>query len=376
MVGILWAVLLACSGGNGDDSDQNPSADDTATSVDDSGAPPVVDHATCDAYLECLQAVDAAAVGPALAAYGSGGTCWDSEKNAELCSEACATAMAELSKSFPEEAACMAAVTDTFGAGSWMLSLTWKHDGLDFDMAGWDGETYWVGLVRPGWSGEDCLDGDGDTYECAQLSPESSSLEKVEDGDDVHAGSTTLFDVSDRPVATIAVFNTMKKCWAVGANVDYYDEFDCQNLGILTPLDLEGWHSADVEWAPTRLRVTLDVEPTDHYEFGVVQTHRTDGEPCVGDGDCYTLEDCVYGMKGDTACHDVTSGGSANDFPQAESYFDVLYGYATGFDLEAMYENGWEQYITYILISDDFDPCWVWGDDPSYYDGLGCIEVP
>jgi hypothetical protein len=101
--------------------------------------------------------------------------------------------------------------------------------------------------------------------------------------------------------------------------------------------------------------------------FGIAQTANCDSVLC------WTGEDCVYGFELSDGsalsyCHDggdsgtsLTYGGNVNDLEAGTTVFS---------------SRDFEDDVTYYLESDpDFGgdgSCYVWGDDISYYNGLGC----
>jgi hypothetical protein len=101
--------------------------------------------------------------------------------------------------------------------------------------------------------------------------------------------------------------------------------------------------------------------------FGMAET--------AGCSDCWTGEDCAYGFEladGSVLayCHDGTDTGTS-----------LTYGGDAG-ALAAgttVFPRSSEGDVTYYLESDpNFggdDTCWIWGDDVSYYSGLGCTAL-
>jgi hypothetical protein len=102
------------------------------------------------------------------------------------------------------------------------------------------------------------------------------------------------------------------------------------------------------------------------YWFGMAQTD--------GCEDCWTGEDCVYGYEADGAsllyCHD------AGDWGTSLTYGGDRTALAAG--TTAFVDGTVAAGVTYFLESDvsfgGDGSCYVWGADPSYYDGLGCTQ--
>lgn len=117
--------------------------------------------------------------------------------------------------------------------------------------------------------------------------------------------------------------------------------------------------SITTSWGSTALEV--DVAPTGDYWFGVTET---------GFSEAWTGEDCVWGYEYDGTtlayCHGVsdgstrlTYGGDPLNLSQGTTVFP---------------DASFQASVTYFLESTS-GGCWVWGNDPSYYDGLGCTEL-
>ena len=62
--------------------------------------------AECAAYMECLLAVLPSAIAEADLAYGQGGTCWEDQESADLCTAACSASTEDLHDLYPDEVAC------------------------------------------------------------------------------------------------------------------------------------------------------------------------------------------------------------------------------------------------------------------------------
>ena len=122
-----------------------------------------------------------------------------------------------------------------------------------------------------------------------------------------------------------------------------------------------GWGPPELslEWGASG--ITLELSGSgDLYWFGMAQTQ--------GD-DPWTGEDCVYGYEtaaGTTLsyCH---YAGDAGMFLTYGGDPNALESGSTAFA-----DSSVAGQLTYVLASETTGRCYVWGDDPSYYDGLGC----
>jgi hypothetical protein len=122
-----------------------------------------------------------------------------------------------------------------------------------------------------------------------------------------------------------------------------------------------GWEppTASVEWGASGLTLEIGAGGGEYW-FGLAQT--TGEDPWTG-------EDCVYGYEssdGSTLsyCH------YAGDSGTFLTYGGDRYALATG--TTAFEDASLDGQITYVLASEWSGRCYVWGDDTSYYDGLGC----
>ncbi len=127
--------------------------------------------------------------------------------------------------------------------------------------------------------------------------------------------------------------------------------------------------SPSADWGADAVTITVDGGPGGYW-LGMAET--------ADSSDPWTGEDCVWGYELSSGevigpyCHDLGDGGSTV----------LTYGGSTS-DLQAgttvfTSETGGDR-VTYFLESDpDFGgsgDCWTWGNDPSYYAGLGCSEL-
>jgi hypothetical protein len=85
----------------------------SATSASGGIAQPEV----CDRYLDCIAVASPGALPDSIDAYGSDGTCWRSDEQANRCRTACEEGLAQLAEAAPDEAACHAGVGGAGGAG-------------------------------------------------------------------------------------------------------------------------------------------------------------------------------------------------------------------------------------------------------------------
>lgn len=117
--------------------------------------------------------------------------------------------------------------------------------------------------------------------------------------------------------------------------------------------------TASVQWGASGLTLELDGMGGDFW-FGLAQTR--------GD-DPWTGEDCVFGYEsadGTTLsyCH---YAGETGTFLTYGGDRSALLGGTTAFEDASL-----DGQVTYLLESDWSGRCYVWGDDVSYFDGLGC----
>ena len=124
--------------------------------------------------------------------------------------------------------------------------------------------------------------------------------------------------------------------------------------------------SVSVNWGSGSVDVAVNGGPG-AYWFGMAET-----ADCV---DCWTGEDCIYGYTlGDGSslawCHDGGDNGTSL------TYGGDATALAAG---TTVWRESAEGSVTYYLESDaEFGgdgSCYVWGNDTSYYDGLGCREL-
>ena len=116
--GCLVLAVLACTGeaadtgSEDDDPFGNTGGSDTDTERDDDDS--FEQTEACEAYLDCIAAVDAGAYDEAADRYGAAGSCWDDDADeAEACDEACDDLLNALADDYPEEDACNGKPSDT-----------------------------------------------------------------------------------------------------------------------------------------------------------------------------------------------------------------------------------------------------------------------
>ena len=98
-------------------------------------------------------------------------------------------------------------------------------------------------------------------------------------------------------------------------------------------------------------------DPSASYWFGLVETGCGDPEYC------WSGEDCIYGYAGYFYCH--PSGTDGVSLRYGGAYDNLEEGVETVFG-----GSSFDGTVTYYV--EDGSDCWIWGHDPSYYDGLGC----
>jgi len=229
LIGVLWA-LASCDGDGGGATDDTAGADDSATN-------PKVNHDACDAYLECLEVVAPAQVGPALESYGTEGACWDSKENATLCNDACTTLMEKLAKAFPDVPECSGGETSTPYPRA--LRVEWHTNGVDVEVVGGTGSLKF-GITQSGadpWIAEDCH------HELAGYGPfcheveadDSTSIPCVSSLNDVDDGHTLFCDFiesrggDDSTLTYYLATEDDSWCAVAGADKEWFAHLDCEN---------------------------------------------------------------------------------------------------------------------------------------------------
>jgi hypothetical protein len=119
----------------------------------------------------------------------------------------------------------------------------------------------------------------------------------------------------------------------------------------------------DVAWGDLGLTFSVDGE-SGTFNLGIAETAASE--------DPWTGEDCLNGYSlgnGDVLlyCHDDLSDG------------DTLAYNGSPVDLDESREtvfsgDQFESRVTYYVYSNASGDCFTWGDDPSYYAGLGCTK--
>lgn len=124
--------------------------------------------------------------------------------------------------------------------------------------------------------------------------------------------------------------------------------------------------TATVTWGGASVDVAISGGPG-AYWFGMAETGGCD--------DCWTGEDCVYGYETGSGtlsyCHD---GG---DTGTSLTYGGDAAGLAAG--TTVFTDASFDGNVTYMIESDTAfggdGSCYIWGNDTSYYDGLGCSNL-
>lgn len=127
------AMILACAGGRDKEENQDSSPVLPEDRVDQASV--------CADYLNCLAAVDPAALASVQSTYGSDGTCWTDETTAEQCAEACKTGLKQMDDEHPEEPKCDDGdVTEASDLeGRWIFEATRADGGCDAFILDFDG---------------------------------------------------------------------------------------------------------------------------------------------------------------------------------------------------------------------------------------------
>lgn len=169
---------------------------------------------------------------------------------------------------------------------------------------------------------------------------------------------------------------------------DPFDDHDSRdNRDSRDDRDSDDWDTADVDTgdAPevTTVAATLLADGveivieggTGGYDFGIAQTNAG-----AGPEDDWTGEDCYRGYQlgsGDISqnCHGVGRTGGRFYCTDDDGDGDCDYDSFTVPNPEqTLFHDGISGDITFYLADSSGD-CWVWGDDPGYYNGSGCTEI-
>lgn len=129
------------------------------------------------------------------------------------------------------------------------------------------------------------------------------------------------------------------------------------------PIDSGGWPTefgVDVFWTANYPRSAVSVrihdpEGRQDWRFGMAETEAGS----VG----WFGEDCFFGTADIQLCHPIE--GRRLDLDQGP-FADLEAGTRTLL---------WSDMDLTYFLEDDQGACWVWGHDPSYYDGLGCEHL-
>ena len=118
----------------------------------------------------------------------------------------------------------------------------------------------------------------------------------------------------------------------------------------------------DCAWGGGGIDVILTNGDSAGYNFGLAETN--------GNAQAWTGEDCYLGYLANDGtlydfCHPLAASGGF--LTSVGSFDDIVEGSTTIHT--AAIEN------TYYLEEVSSGSCWTWGDDTSYYGGLGCADV-
>lgn len=135
--------------------------------------------------------------------------------------------------------------------------------------------------------------------------------------------------------------------------IDTAEEIEC------APLDCV------VSWNDESIGLTFTTfDENGSYFFGMAQTGIDNANVWTGE-DCfmgYTVENNTYSY-----CHPAQSG---IELRYGASFHDVVEGFSTHF-AGAQFESQ----VTYIIKESISGCCWTWGEDPTYYQELGCDSL-
>lgn len=151
------------------------------------------------------------------------------------------------------------------------------------------------------------------------------------------------------PRVTILLLPLLAACGADAPPVD----------GVSQDTGVEVIPGVTYTWADNSFTVTVDGVEGETYRFGLTETEHP--QPGL---DPRTGEDCA---NSDAFCHEIAEGqptallyGGDPDAPRQG---------ATAFDRET--NDG----LTFILRTDRFTECWVWGQQVTLYAGQGCVTL-
>lgn len=122
-----------------------------------------------------------------------------------------------------------------------------------------------------------------------------------------------------------------------------------------------------VSWTADGIEFVFEPAVPGDWTLGIAET-ATDDDPWTG-------EDCAYGYVLDDGsvlgpyCHGLQAG--------SESLSLAYGGDPNGLQAGTTVFGGpeYDGQVTYVLFEEGDAACYVWGDDVSYYDSLGCAEL-
>ena len=136
------------------------------------------------------------------------------------------------------------------------------------------------------------------------------------------------------------------------------DPIDCPELG------------ASVLWEEERVHLTIEsfAEQTSYF-FGFAQTHISGSLQWTG-------EDCHKGFSTQSGeeylyCHPAGMGSNAGvQLEYGAPYDDVQEGLNTHF-----VSKEFDGQVSYVIKDAISGCCWVWGENPSYFESLNCTHI-
>ena len=121
-----------------------------------------------------------------------------------------------------------------------------------------------------------------------------------------------------------------------------------------------------VTWSRTGIELDITDGSSAGYAFGVTETDPSAVDPWTG-------EDCYLGYT--------TGGGKLLEYchPAKDGRSTYVYG-GNPLSLDEAHETvfsdaAYRDSVTYYLEDLGTRKCWVWGDEPRYYDALGCTRI-
>ncbi len=143
----------------------------------------------------------------------------------------------------------------------------------------------------------------------------------------------------------------------------------CTDKGDTGGSDTDDTTVAEADFSDSWGSSSLDLNITNgdagaSYYFGTAETG------CDDPDNCWYGEDCIYGDLTGLYfyCHPASVTGVSLAY--GGDYANLNEGSETVYT-----DSSFEPNVTYYVEDAISGSCWIWGDDTSYYAGLGCDEI-